>query len=170
MRVLSLTKVKAEINTESEGIKMTFKCYKCGHIFESGEESRWTESYGEEMSGCPLCKGEYEKTVRCAVCFSEHLEDELSGGVCEECIENYQHDIDMCLKAGANDTSEIELNCFLASMFDKEEIEEILFRELKEAEKYRQIDCGRFIESDRDWFAERLAEEVKKNEKGKKQS
>lgn len=154
---------------------MAYRCLECGHIFEEGEQKTWSESRGEfwgepcgeEMSGCPLCKGEYEKTVRCAVCFSEHLEDELSGGVCEECIENYQHDIDMCFKVGANDTAEIELNCFLASMFDKEEIEEILFRELKEAEKYRQIDCGKFIESDRDWFAERLAEEVKKNEVGK---
>ena len=65
----------------------------------------------------------------------------------------------------------VELNCFLASMFDKQEIEEILFRELKNEEKYIKelvnLDCEKFVNSNRDWFAERLAEEVKKDENAK---
>lgn len=154
---------------------MAYICLNCGHIFEEGEQANWEESRGEfwghacseNMSGCPLCHGEYEETMPCAICGSEHLEEELNGGVCDDCIEKYQHDIDMCFNIGSNDTDNVELNCFLASMFDKKEIEEILFRELKEAQKYRQIDCEKFIKSDRDWFAERLAEEVKKDENAK---
>lgn len=154
---------------------MAYKCLECGNIFEEGEQAHWSESRGEYwgtpcseyMSGCPLCNGEYEETTPCEICGSEHLEEELNGGVCDECIERYQHDIDMCLKIGSNDTDKVELNCFLASMFNKEKIEEILFREFKEAQKYMKIDCKKFIEQDRSWFGERLAEEVKKNENKK---
>lgn len=153
---------------------MAYKCYECGNIFEESEQAVWEERHGldtppyEKWSGCPLCKGAYEETTRCEICGSEHLEDELNGGVCDECIEEYRYDVDMCYKIGECDTDAVELNCFLASIFDKEEIEEILLKELKEAQKYRQIDCEKFIESDRDWFAERLAEEVRKNEKNRK--
>lgn len=155
---------------------MAYKCLDCGHIFEDGEQIMWEESHGfdvsphEKFCGCPLCKGEYEETTPCEICGSEHLEEELNCGVCDECVDSRRYDIDMCFKVGENDTDDVGLNCFLASMFTRGEIEKILFRELKEAEKIKQIDCKRFIEADRDWFAERLAEEVKKNEKGKKQS
>lgn len=149
-----------------------YKCLQCGHIFDEGEQDTWSESRGEcfgfpcseEMSGCPLCRGDYEKTVDCKICGSEHLRDELNMGVCDECIEEYQHDIDMCFKIGAGDGEKVEINCFLASMFDREEIDKILFEKLKEKEKYIkeivQINCEKFVENNRDWFAERLLEEV----------
>ena len=154
---------------------MAYICLKCGHIFEEGEQAHWEESRGEffgricseSMIGCPLCHGEYEESTPCEICGSEHLEEDLIGGVCDDCIDKHRYDIDMCFKVGKNDTENIEINCFLASIFDKTEIEEILFRELKEAEKCRKIDCEKFIEIDRDWFAERIAEEVRKNENAK---
>ena len=158
---------------------MAYKCLDCGHIFEEGEQAFWSESRGEywgepcseEVSGCPLCRGDYEKTIPCEICGAEHTRDELFGGVCEECIEKYQNDLDMCLKIGANDTEDVKLNYFLASMFDKEEIEKILFKELVKAKEYLseyiQKDCEKFANSNRDWFVERLIEEVKKNENAK---
>ena len=153
---------------------MTYKCLECGHIFEEGEQARWSESRGEywgvpcseEMLGCPLCKGEYEKTVSCEICGSEHLGDELIGGVCEECIDLYKHNIDMCYKIGEKETESVEINCFLASMLEKEEIEKILFDAVKKKhsalKEFVEYDCERFVKSDIMWFAERLAEEVKK--------
>jgi hypothetical protein len=151
---------------------MAYRCLECGHIFEEGEQARWSESRGEfwgvacseNMSGCPLCKGDYEETTPCKICGSEHLENELSGDVCDECIEKYHHDIDVCFKVGANDTETIEINCFLASMFDKEQIEELLLNALKEKREYMRDyvdkDCEKFVNSDRSWFAENLAKEV----------
>ena len=64
---------------------MSNKCVECGHIFEEGEQARWSESRGEfwgvpcseEMSGCPLCHGGYEKTKPCKICGSEHLEEKI---------------------------------------------------------------------------------------------
>ena len=152
---------------------MAYKCVECGHIFEEGEQIRWDEDRGEfwgsscseTMSGCPRCGGFYEETKSCEICGSEHLENELLNGVCEDCIDEYKNDANMCYKIGETDKDNIKLNSFLTAMFDVEEIEKILFKELvKNTDK---IDCSDFINVDRSWFAERLAEEVKKDENAK---
>ena len=72
---------------------MTYKCLECGHIFEDGEEARWSESRGEywglpcfeDMCGCPICKGDYEETKTCEECGGAFLADELEDGLCEKC-------------------------------------------------------------------------------------
>ena len=70
---------------------MMYRCNECGHLFEEGEQARWSESRGEfwgtpcseEMSGCPLCKGDYEEIKPCKICGSyEHDADEE---YCERC-------------------------------------------------------------------------------------
>ena len=152
------------MNMESEENEMTFKCYECGHIFESGEESRWTESYGEEMSGCPVCGGSYDETKQCSICDAEHLEDELDGGVCESCINEYRYDIGMCRKIGEKSKENVEINSFFASMYSALEIEELIWRDMMNTQKIKSVDCTPFIETDRTWFAENLAEEVNDNE------
>ena len=72
---------------------MAYKCLECGHIFEDGEEAVWDDPRGEywgqpcfeTMSGCPLCRGDYEETKQCTSCQGEFLEDELEDGLCEHC-------------------------------------------------------------------------------------
>ena len=154
---------------------MSYKCLDCGNLFEEGEQQLWADKHGldtppyEQMSGCPLCGGDYEETTPCKICGFEQFDDDLNGGVCDECIDKYKHDADMCFKIGSNDTDKVELNCFLASVFDKEDIEKLLFRELKEREKYMKellnYDYEKFVEADRGWFAERLLEELEKEKK-----
>lgn len=154
---------------------MSYKCLSCGYVFEDGEQSTWFEKHGvdnppyEKISGCPKCRGDYEETIPCSICGFEKFDDDLNGGVCDDCIEKYKHDSDMCFKIGENDTEDVELNCFLAYVFDKEDIESILFRELKEREKYMKellnYNYEKFVESDRGWFAERLVEELEKENK-----
>lgn len=154
---------------------MAFKCLDCGNIFEYGEEARWEEKCGEywgipcsqEVSGCPLCHGDYEKTFSCKICGEEFLQEELNGGVCNECVDNYLNDTQTCLSFGEKEKEEIELNSFLLSVFSVSQIEEILSEELKKAEQIRKIDCSNFINNDRDWFGSMLAEEVNKNENAK---
>ena len=152
---------------------MSYICLDCGHIFEEGEQTEWSENMGEYfgfpcvqyLTGCPKCGGEYEESTPCAICGSEHLEEDLNCGVCDECIDKYKHDIDMCYNVGKYDDEKVEINCFLASMFEKNEIEEILFEELKKRNEYVKVDCEKFINSDRSWFAERLLEELEKEKK-----
>lgn len=150
---------------------MTYKCLKCGHIFDEGEEKRWKSYIGElwgraiyeEERGCPLCKSEYEETTICELCGSAHLESELTNGVCEECIEKYST-IDFCYEIGNKDKKEIKINGFLTTMFEESAIEEILYNYLVERSKQEKIDCTEYINEDIHWFVE----EVKKNENGKK--
>lgn len=152
---------------------MAYKCLECGHIFEEGEQARWRESRGEywgtpcyeEMSGCPLCKGSFEETVRCEICGAEHLDGELNGGVCDECIKEYSHDAEMCKKISTGHTETIEIDAFLASVFEVADIEQILMDFIRERKP--DIDCSAFIDGDEYWFGERLAEEVKKIENEK---
>ena len=146
---------------------MAYRCLECGHIFEEGEQARWKEHhpYGmgyaaEKFSGCPICKGSYEETKQCKICGGEFLEDELNGdGVCDECIEEYSKNFDFCYKISDNEKEEIKINALLASLLDVDEIETILYHYLKTK---RDIDCSKFVGQDKDWFADRLVEEVSK--------
>ena len=148
---------------------MALKCLECGNVFEDGEQAIWCEHhpYGmgyaaEEFSGCPICKGDYEKTKQCKICGGEFLEDELLGGcVCEECVEEYKRDLETCYKIAETASKEkIKINPLLVSAFDITEIEEILYQQLKSVGNNN--DFSAFINVDKDWFAEKLAEEVSK--------
>ena len=149
---------------------MAFKCLECGHIFEDGEQATWREYMGEchgshayeEFSGCPICNGNFEETKQCEICGGEFLEDELLGGcVCEECVEEYKRDLETCYKIAETASKEkIKINPLLVSAFDITEIEEILYQQLESVGNNN--DFSAFINVDKDWFAEKLAEEVSK--------
>ena len=62
---------------------MNYQCQDCGHIFEEGEQTYWTEPHGEQMVGCPLCHGTFEPATPCRICGASCLED-----YCEECRED----------------------------------------------------------------------------------
>lgn len=150
---------------------MAYKCLGCGHIFEEGEETQWTERHGfdnppyENFSGCPICKGAYEESKRCKICGGEFLEDELNNGVCESCIDyliiNNKRNLKTCYAiAESAEKEEIKINALLACAFDITEIEEILYQQLESMGNSN--DFSAFINEDKDWFAERLVEEVSK--------
>ena len=148
---------------------MAYRCLECGHIFEEGEQARWEEHhpYGmgyaaEKFSGCPVCNGSYEETKQCKICGGEFLEDELLGDcVCEDCVEEYKRDLETCYKIAETASKEkIKINPLLVSAFDITEIEEILYQQLKSVGNNN--DFSAFINVDKDWFAEKLAEEVSK--------
>lgn len=145
---------------------MAYKCIACGNIFEEGEQAVWCETHGfdlppyEKWSGCPVCKGAYEETVKCKVCGGEHLDEELFGGVCEECIDKYRKDFDSCYEISMGQKDEIKINYLLASLFDASKIEAILIEHIKSNDPY--IDCSKFIDEDISWFGEQIAKrEVK---------
>ena len=61
-----------------------FKSTECGHLFENGEQSYWTEPHGERLSGCPLCHGVYESARPCAICGS-YENKETKEDYCSDC-------------------------------------------------------------------------------------
>lgn len=150
---------------------MTYKCLECGHIFEGGEQARWSESRGEywgtpcseEMSGCPVCNGAYAKATPCAICGSQHLENDLNGGVCDECINECKYEDELCYKIGEKEKETIDLNSFLVSMIGEHRIESILYHYLMaEKTKTGYLDCSPYIDGDRLWFGNQIREEVAK--------
>lgn len=150
---------------------MAYKCIECGNIFEYGEESVWYEKHGldtppyEKRTGCPLCKGDYEETVKCKICGAEHFEHELNGGVCEDCINKCRNDFNICYKVSFGETTKIEINSLLASLFDVGDIEQILKEYIRD--RWHNVDCSPFIDEDISWFGKRLAKEVNNNENSK---
>ena len=86
---------------------MMYKCRECGNLFEEGEQATWEETHGldsppyEKFSGCPVCKGDYEKVHQCKKCGDWHSEDELYEyeGWCEKCLRetiNYNTFFEYC--------------------------------------------------------------------------
>lgn len=134
---------------------MAYKCLECGNIFEYGEEAHWVEPHGEKKKGCPLCKGAYEKTVKCKVCGGEHLDEELFEGVCEECIDEYRKDFDSCYEISLGEKEEIKINSLLVSLFEPSDIEAILIKHIKT--NCHDIDCSEYIDEDISWFGEQIA-------------
>ena len=67
---------------------MYYKCEDCGHIFEEGEQSHWTEPHGERLSGCPICNGAYEEVHYCSICGD--LSCAMGEDVCEDCKNRLQ--------------------------------------------------------------------------------
>lgn len=138
-------------------------CLECGHIFEDGEEKRWTESRGEfwgmacseEMTGCPICEGDYEEAKECEICHSAHLGEDLNGGVCDECIDRYRNNFDLCDNICAGQKTEIKINALIASILDVGDIEAILTNYIKK--RMSNVDCSQFIDSDIEWFGEQIA-------------
>ena len=57
------------------------KCKECGHLFEDGEQARWTEVHGEVWESCPICKGSFEEIEPCKICGSYSSGEEY----CEDC-------------------------------------------------------------------------------------
>lgn len=148
---------------------MMYRCCECGNLFEEGEQAT-LESFLGECHGrqiferthvCPLCHSDYDEAYQCKECGCWYTEDELFSGLCENCVNEYKNDITTCYEIGAKSLERIEINSFLAEIFSKHEIEEILFRELKESDKIKPVDCSNYINADKEWFAEMLTKEVK---------
>lgn len=148
-----------------------YKCFECGNLFEEGEQYEWYETYGcdippyKKMSGCPVCHCDYDYAYQCLECGDWHHEDDLYCGLCDKCLDDRankcQYDIEMCYKVGKNDLDGVEINGFLLSMFSRSEIDEILMRELREANKINPVDCSDYINEDKSWFIETLMKEEK---------
>jgi DNA-directed RNA polymerase subunit RPC12/RpoP len=143
---------------------MSYKCLECGHIFDECEAKSIKEDWGYSYA-CPVCNGNYEETVKCAVCKSEFLEDELNGGVCDECIDEYRNDFNRCYQISCGEVEKVEINALLATLFEVAEINQILIEYV--LEKMPSVNCSQFIDADISWFGERISEEVKKNENRK---
>ena len=62
-----------------------YKCAECGHVFD--EPYLYQEPHGETTECCPKCMGGgFQAARQCGRCGSWHLEEDLFGGVCRDCL------------------------------------------------------------------------------------
>lgn len=148
---------------------MSYKCLECGHIFENGEAREVREDDGY-VYVCPICGGDFEKTVKCSLCKGEFLEDELNGGVCDECIDEYRNQTKICIDISEQEgtKAKINVNYLIPFILSEEDINDILIEYIKKEKP--NADCSAYIDEDISWFGEMLAKEVKNNENSKKKS
>lgn len=148
-------------------------CKKCGYTFEDCDISSWEESRGEywgepcteTMTGCPKCHGEYAEAAKCNMCGNYIHEDNIYGGVCQECIDD-NNDFETCLAISRRDQKiEIKINRLIYTLLgDEDEIETVLLEYIRSR---KNIDCADYINEDVSWFGEQLVKEVRKNENAK---
>ena len=148
-----------------------YQCHECDRRFE--EPDFVIERHGldtppyEKIAVCPYCKGYFEEMQECKICGQHFTDDELSGGVCDECIYEKATDVEFCYKLGAEENAQesVKINGFVASYFSEEQINEILINRIREINRIVNISCYDFIDSDKSWFAEKLIEEKNNAEK-----
>ena len=117
------------------------------------EKRARAENFGRNWfsdDGCKVC---------CAVCgkeFDLEDEDELTCGVCDDCIS--ECDFDDCLKINGDEKEDVAINALVVSLLDESDINTILINYLREANQIEPIDCFNYTNGDKEWFAERLKE------------
>lgn len=114
-------------------------CTQCNHIFEEGEQRIVREKQGEyfgfpayeEYSICPVCGGQYDEATDCSICGECHLEEDLTNGICDECLDK-EVDYDKLLKF-LTETDELKyfvLEFFFSSSRFGDELEKAINNEL----------------------------------------
>lgn len=141
---------------------MVYKCSSCGGSFDESDLEHFRGEEGN-IDICPVCGGDdfWDFDV-CDKCGEEFPVDELHEGFCESCILEKQYDYMTCYRYGAYYSEPMRINSFLAAMFSKQEVEEILLREIIQAAERSQIDCSGFIKDDISWFAEMMKGDFKR--------
>ena len=124
-----------------------FGCMNCGEIFEFDEARRirnpeFMETSGDEfVYGCPACGcEEWEEADECGCCGATFMLRDSTQKLCPACAEEAENDLPMLLRH--YDKKEFIkhrffVNALMANFFSEEEVNEILFAELK-----RRHDAG----------------------------
>lgn len=148
---------------------MRYQCHECDRRFEEPdiitETHGFTDGQCEKHGVCPYCKGYFEEMYQCRICGQHCTDDELTSGVCDECIYEHATDIELCHRLGQEAEESIKINGFIASVFSEEQINEILWNRIKEINRMVNVSCYDFIDGDKSWFAEQLIKEKNDAEK-----
>ncbi len=139
------------------------KCNECKSLFDSDQiktERDWVGMCGDipayqDLGVCPVCgSSNLEDAYECPKCGQYFTADEMLYDICDKCIDSFRYDVETCEKIAEGETEDVEINLFLASIFDPDEINAIL-RDYMHM-NMDEIDCSKFINEDKYWFAEKI--------------
>lgn len=90
---------------------------------------------------------------KCIECGEDCAIENLTDGVCRSCINKLGDDLELCYRVGVGDKREIAINGFLFSMFEIEDIEDILLTHLQMDKRLGyNVNGAEYIKEDVDWF------------------
>lgn len=111
-------------------------CEDCGRTLHEDDlvtQKSYVSDYAggcyEEYSTCP-CGGDVEEAEMCVCCGEYFKKDELTDGICEDCLKE-QMSVDNAIEAGNEAKVTVELNGFLASVFNESVIERLMLDEFE---------------------------------------
>ena len=138
-------------------------CLHCGHVFDEEEivakyYDKATGTYDREE--CPNCGSEdFEEAAHCDECDEWFLCDEVVGRLCDKCLKKHINE-DTVFKYGDARKQGVELNGFLAYVFEPDEIEEILTEHFRSIWGERQTELiNNYITDDPDDFGNWISNE-----------
>jgi RecJ-like exonuclease len=142
-------------------------CEECGQLFESlptCENAHYTmggEFLGREElteTDCPNCRGEIVEAKECPFCGQTYISENEE--FCDDCFDEWATR-ENAFEMGGEDTTEIEINGFLASVFNETEVFDILvkvFDEMPDEIKRKHIlnYCGEDKYLFKEWLEEKF--------------
>ena len=112
-----------------------YKCSDCGRVLDDDElvtRKDYVSDYAggtyEYRETCP-CGGDVEEVYACEGCDDCYEEDELHEGFCENCLVQCAT-LDNAIESGAGEKDAVHINGFLTYLFSREQIEDILIKEI----------------------------------------
>lgn len=135
-------------------------CTHCGALKEEEALRYVTESHGERhLDYTCSCGGTFVEATKCEVC-GEWFDNRELDGVCEVCLEEHETTGD-ALAIGAENTTSVEINGFIAYALDPVVINEILTKWVEENITDHSRVVVDYCEDDKPWFADYVKEKVK---------
>lgn len=147
---------------------MLYVCAECGEVFYGEELNTVEERHGfndgryETFNTCPCCGGvDFEEAKMCKACEAPHLEENIYGGYCAECVRElvtYDRFVEYMVGLGNGEFDDFMFDeCF--GVDAPRETSDRLTKHLRgvfEARKASDIICGNgeFLEACRDWLME----------------
>lgn len=138
-------------------------CCDCGEVFEKSDcgSSReyvgefWGVDAYEDVACCPKCNSTcFDDALQCEDCGAWFSKNDLNNGFCEDCLDDVSAKDCFDVAKSFDTKRNVQLNSFIAEMFTAEEMEDILLEAL--------VKCGantsKYVNGDREWFAENLKE------------
>ena len=140
-------------------------CNRCGELIQDDELGTTTQCHGYSSLGQPYievcdddrcnCGGRFVEATKCKVCGEWYDSNDYDYDVCEVCTEEYQT-VGDALEYGAEDTTDVEINGFVASVLSEEQINRILIKWVEENFVDHSKDVIAYCEEDKLCFTEYL--------------
>ncbi len=138
-------------------------CNRCGETTD--EVETYTEMHGAEGTSnygaitfdeeCH-CGGNFVEAKQCNLCGELFDPDDMYDGICEDCLKKETTE-ENALKMGEECKESVTINGFLKSVFDTEEIEQILKNAYNELPQYyKNIHTNTYCLEDITAFAEQI--------------